>query len=1074
MVLLFALVALFPAGIVTTGRVRAAVQDDDRSTIRRIDGPENQYIIVRTPDGIACLTPTREEAEYWRAERGRENLRVIGESGLNRVAATEQTGLKIILRATSQLENNTRAKEAFVRAAAYWESIITSPITVIIDVDYGTTRFGVPYSNANVIGSTSSQTLGTSTLYSSMRSRLIDRAANAQQSQIFSRLPALSLPTELGTTTSVFVSSAILRALGFIAPTADPATETNYGPLPSIGFNSNFPFDFDPSNGIDFDKIDFHATAVHEIGHFLGFNSYVGQAELNPGLHSATIWDFFRFRPGMTIDSFNSTPRLQISGGDHSHFAGLGESALSTSRLDGQGGDGRQAPHWRDDTLTGRVLGIMDPTAATGIRDDISALDLQTLGHFGYGINPATTVTERLVLDDNTFETALVVPGALVVNRFTPTRYPAKVKGVMLRIPFLTDQPAPVGADLRLVIFRGAPGAGSDTPPANPQFLFNQVVTVPPITGSRQVEFAIDGPTIEAGDLFIGVQSTSAPGSTAVGMAVDTSGPELRRSFISRDNGVTFQPLNSLFSGSGPANFAARAIISYTYNTPVIPVLTAISPNIVPVGGAGQTVILTGSNFQPDSVVRFRDGDRTTRYLSSSQLQVTLNNADLATAGTGELTVLTPGPTPTTSTAQTLIIGTNNPAPAISRLDPSAGPLGAPSMLVNVFGANLNQSSRVRVNGVERATTFISSIQLATTLLTEDLAQNNPLDITVVNPSPGGGISNTLALSIAVCNYSISASGQSVIASGGSFVVTMQPNSPVCSWQVSSDSSWIRIVTPASATGIGKLIVNYQVEANSTAAVRLARLTIGNQVLLVRQAGLLTTVSAASYGTTATAESIVVGFGAGLARVTQAVTALPLPTSVGGTTVSVRDSRGTTRQAQLFYVSPQQVNYLVPPGTATGNATITTAIDGATVATGSVTVTGVAPSVFSANSSGRDVAAALAIRVRNQVQTVEEVALFNAAEQRFVPRPIDLGPEGDRVFLALFGTGIRGRSALSAVTIRIGTLEIRPEFAGAQQDFAGLDQVNFEIPRSLRGQGDLTITLVVDGQTSNPVTIRIL
>ncbi|MFN6204661.1 MAG: hypothetical protein ACK496_19605, partial [Acidobacteriota bacterium] len=228
------------------------------------------------------------------------------------------------------------------------------------------------------------------------------------------------------------------------------------------------------------------------------------------------------------------------------------------------------------------------------------------------------------------------------------------------------------------------------------------------------------------------------------------------------------------------------------------------------------------------------------------------------------------------------------------------------------------------------------------------------------------------------------------------------------------------------------------------------------------------------YGTTATPESIVVGFGAGLARVTQAVTALPLPTNVGGTSVTVRDSRGATRQAQLFYVSPQQVNYLVPPGTATGNATVTTNVDGATVATGSVTVTGVAPSVFSANSSGRDVAAALAIRVRNQVQTIEEVALFNAAEQRFVPRPIDLGPEGDRVFLALFGTGIRGRSALSAVTIRIGTLEIRPEFAGAQQDFAGLDQVNFEIPRSLRGQGDLTITLVVDGQTSNPVTIRIL
>lgn len=1073
-VLLLALVTLFPAGMLPTGRVSAIAPPESGSDLQRADGPETQYIIVRTPEGTACRIPTREEAEYWRAERGRENLRVLGADGLNRVASTDQAGLKIILRATTQLENNTRAKEAFLRAAAYWESIITTPITVIIDVDFGPTRFGVPYPSANVIGSTSSQTLGSGTLYNSMRLRLIDRAGTTQQSQIFNRLPVGSLPTEIGSTTSVFVSSAVLRALGFIAPTADPTTETNYGSLPSIGFNSNFPFDFDPANGIDYDKIDFHATAVHEIGHFLGFSSYVGQSELNPGLLSATIWDFFRFRPGVTLDSFTSTPRLQISGSEHSHFAGFGEAALSTSRLDSQGGDGRQAPHWKDDVLTGRVLGIMDPTAATGIRDDISALDLQTLGHFGYGINPASTVTERLVLDDNTSESATVSPGALVVNRFTPARYPVRVKGIMLRIPFITDQPAPVGADLRLVIFRGGTGGGSSLPPANPQFLFNQVVSVPAIAGSRQVEFAIDGPTIESGDFYIGVQSSSAAGSTAVGISIDTNGTENRRSFISRDNGATFQPLNSLSGGTGPANFIARAIIAYPFNAQSVPSLASISPSIVPVGGLSQTVTLEGSNFLPESVVRFRDSDRTTKFLSSSQLQVALNDGDLVAPGSGELVVVTPGSTPASSAPQTLTIGTDNPAPAITRLDPPAGPLGASGLLVNVFGTNLNQTSRIRVNGVDRPTTFISSVQLATTLQSGDLAINNPVTINVANPAPGGGLSNALALTIAVCNYSISTSGQAAVASGGTFGVTVQTNSQVCAWDVTSDSAWVKILTPASASGVGKLIVNYQVEANTGSATRLARLTIGNQILLIRQYGLLTTVSAASYGTSSTADSIVVGFGAGLARSAQAVTTLPLPTNLGGTAVSVRDSRGSSRQAQLFYVSPQQVNYLVPTGTATGTATVSVTVDGATVSTGFVTVTGVAPSLFSANSSGRDVAAALAIRVRNQIQTTEEVALFNSTEQRFVARPIDLGPEGDRVFLALFGTGIRGRSSLSAVTVRLGSLEIKPDYAGPQQDFAGLDQVNFEMPRSLKGAGEVTVTLIVDGQVSNQVTIRVL
>jgi uncharacterized protein (TIGR03437 family) len=46
--------------------------------------------------------------------------------------------------------------------------------------------------------------------------------------------------------------------------------------------------------------------------------------------------------------------------------------------------------------------------------------------------------------------------------------------------------------------------------------------------------------------------------------------------------------------------------------------------------------------------------------------------------------------------------------------------------------------------------------------------------------------------------------------------------------------------------------------------------------------------------------------------------------------------------------------------------------------------------------------------------------------------------------------------------------------AGAQSQYAGLDQVNVELPGSLRGRGDVDVALAVDGKPANVVTIRVL
>jgi virginiamycin B lyase len=235
-------------------------------------------------------------------------------------------------------------------------------------------------------------------------------------------------------------------------------------------------------------------------------------------------------------------------------------------------------------------------------------------------------------------------------------------------------------------------------------------------------------------------------------------------------------------------------------------------------------------------------------------------------------------------------------------------------------------------------------------------------------------------------------------------------------------------------------------------------------------------VSAASFAAgEMAAESIVAAFGSRLATATQAAATLPLPTELANTKVSVRDSAGATRDAPLFFVSPAQVNYLVPAGTANGAATVTITSGDGRISLGNAQIATVGPGLFAANADGRGVAAANVLRVRADNSQIYEpsAAVFDAAQNRFVARAIDLGPEGDRVFLIFFGSGLRFRSALSTVTVKIGGVDAAVSFAGAQGDFAGLDQVNTLLPRSLAGRGEVEVVLTVDGRVANTVMVRI-
>jgi uncharacterized protein (TIGR03437 family) len=234
-------------------------------------------------------------------------------------------------------------------------------------------------------------------------------------------------------------------------------------------------------------------------------------------------------------------------------------------------------------------------------------------------------------------------------------------------------------------------------------------------------------------------------------------------------------------------------------------------------------------------------------------------------------------------------------------------------------------------------------------------------------------------------------------------------------------------------------------------------------------------VSAASYSGLALATgSIAAAFGANLATTTQLAPEVPLPTSLAGATVKIKDSSGTERLAPLFFVSPAQINYQNPPGTIAGEATVTiTSGDGA-VSIGTVQVAPVAPGLFAANADGQGVAAAITLRIRaDNSQVFEPVSRFDSEQNKIVPVPIDLGPASEQVFLVLYGTGIRYRSSLSTVTVNLGGFDAQVGYAGTQDDFIGLDQINVRIPRELAGRGDVFVNLRADGIVANTVLVNI-
>jgi uncharacterized protein (TIGR03437 family) len=265
------------------------------------------------------------------------------------------------------------------------------------------------------------------------------------------------------------------------------------------------------------------------------------------------------------------------------------------------------------------------------------------------------------------------------------------------------------------------------------------------------------------------------------------------------------------------------------------------------------------------------------------------------------------------------------------------------------------------------------------------------------------------------------------------------------------------------------LTATYSGDANfaTSTSPAVAQSVFGNQ---------LSVTNAAGYNTSHFApDSIANLWGDHLATTTLSATQIPLPTALAGTTVTVVDSAGVNRLAPLFYVSPGQINFVVPDGTAFGLATITVTTSGGVSASTGVLITYTAPGIFSANGTGQGVAAAQLVTTHSDgsQSLLPSVATYNAAQSAWVGLPVSLGTATDTATLVLYGTGVRYRPSPTSVTASINGLTLPVQYSGAQPTFVGLDQMNINLPRTLVGAGTVNVYVTVNGELSNTVTLTI-
>lgn len=294
----------------------------------------------------------------------------------------------------------------------------------------------------------------------------------------------------------------------------------------------------------------------------------------------------------------------------------------------------------------------------------------------------------------------------------------------------------------------GVAGAPHHAVGSNPwqgtSYIFQPLNPRPSLTGISPNNTVAGSPAFTltvTGTNFVNGTVVNWKNSARVTTYVSTT--EVKAAILASD---VAQPGTAWVNATNPAPGGGKSYngATFTIENPV-PGIISLSPSTVLAGQTSSTPItVNGSGFISTSKVLMNGNHVQTTYVSGTKLTATLP-ANL-TAGTAQITVVNPAPGGGTSNPATLNI--NNPVPTLSKLTPATAKAGGPAFTLTVTGMNFVPTSQAFWNGKARTTTYVGHLTVKAAILASDIAKAGTAQVTVGNPTPGGGTSNALTFTI--------------------------------------------------------------------------------------------------------------------------------------------------------------------------------------------------------------------------------------------------------------------------------------------------------------------------------------
>jgi hypothetical protein len=384
-------------------------------------------------------------------------------------------------------------------------------------------------------------------------------------------------------------------------------------------------------------------------------------------------------------------------------------------------------------------------TAQLSIRNP----DNQTTSNYQFQVtNPEPTISS-LVPDTTTPGSASFTMGVIGTgfNSNSVVRWNGSALITVYSTPtqLLAQVPANLVASAgtaNVTVFNPTPGGGESAP---------EVFTIASGGGaSAPVISSINPTTKTAGEAQF---TLTVNGSNFVnGAVVKVNGSNRTTTFVNAGQLTATIPASDIVSAGtlaitvqNPDNQTSGAA-TLTVNAAQAPApsISSISPTTKTAGEAQFTLTVNGANFVNGAVVRVGGSNRTTTFVNAGQLTATIPASDIASAGSRVITVQNPD-TQVSGNA-TLTVNAPAGAPVLTSLTPAAVNPGAQQFVLAVYGSGFVSGATVRVNGTNRATTFINAGQLSATIPASDVVSIANLSITVLNPDTQ--VSNAVVLPV--------------------------------------------------------------------------------------------------------------------------------------------------------------------------------------------------------------------------------------------------------------------------------------------------------------------------------------